>query len=67
MRQYTEKLAPEFSPEYRLPEGEMSYCVIKMGSWIDSTAAELARFWGWYKVFDNTRSREVLGINYRPT
>jgi len=45
----------------------MSYCTIKIGSLFDSTAAELARFWDFYKEIDNTKSKEVLGIKYRPT
>lgn len=41
--------------------------MIKFGAWFDRSAAEMARYWDWYKTFDNTRSKEILGIKYRPT
>lgn len=40
-RQVSEKLATEFSPEYRVPEGDLGYCMVSIGSWFDRGLAEL--------------------------
>ena len=66
-RQISEQLAPEFSPEYRLPEGELGFCMVKIGSWFDRGIADMVNNWDWYRTYDNTRSKEILGINYRHT
>mmetsp|Transcript_37487 Transcript_37487/g.27248 ORF Transcript_37487/g.27248 Transcript_37487/m.27248 type:complete len:216 (+) Transcript_37487:325-972(+) len=65
--QIAEKLSSEFSPDYRLPEGDLGYCMIYIGSWFDRGAADMAKQWDWSKTYDNSRSREILGINYRPS
>jgi len=66
-RDMVAKLAAEFKPDYRLPEGEISYCKIKFASCFDAGAKGMLPGWDWHFDCVNTRSKEILGINYRPT
>lgn len=65
-REFVEKLAAEFSPAYRLPNGEMSYCMIKFASCFDAGARGMVAQWDWHYTMDNSRSKKILGIQYRP-
>ena len=64
MREIGEILRGQF-PRYPIPSSEAKYCFIKFAAWFRSDAAKVAQYWGMERTFDNTRSRNVLGIEYR--
>ena len=65
MREIAAHLRSEF-PTYPIQTSEAKYCLVKFVSFFRSDAAKIMAYWGREKNFNNTRSREVLGINYKP-
>jgi len=58
-----EKYAPQ---GYRIPTAEAKYCLVKFFSLFNREAAAVVRFWGREFHGNNSRSKNVLGIEYRP-
>ena len=51
---------------YRVPTNEAKYCLIKFVGFFRDDAKQIAKMWGKEYNLDNTRSKEILGIEYRP-
>ena len=47
-----------------IPVKEYSLFEVWVGSWFDGNAANAYHYWNMQHNFDNTRSREVLGLEY---
>jgi hypothetical protein len=58
-------LKSEFDPQgYQITNTEISYWLIYLASFFLSDANMVISRWGMQSVIDNTKSREVLGVNY---
>ena len=51
---------------YTIPQTEAAYCILKFFSLFSSEAKAAAKMWGREFTADNSRSRQELGIEYRP-
>jgi len=56
----------EFSPDYKVKTKELSYCTFRMAALFIAEAKGLIPMWDKRLDCDNTKSIEVLGINYIP-
>lgn len=52
-------------PKLPIPTQEFSLVEMWFGSWLDKTAANAYHYWNMQHNYDNSRSRQVLGIEYR--
>ena len=66
MQEIAMALHEEFGHRYNIKTGEIKYCFMYIGSFFDKGAAEAIASWNVDYELINTRSREILGINYRP-
>ena len=48
-----------------IPTQEFSFIEVWFGSWFDKTAANADHYWNIQHNYDNGRSRQVLGIEYK--
>ena len=65
-REFGRILHDEFAPMgYPVPTAEAKYCLIRFASFFSSEAAAIAKLWGRNMMADSTRSKEILGIEYR--
>ena len=61
-------LETEFAPQgYKVTTGEFRYCTFRLFAVFSGKARAVLPFWGDEKVMDNSRSREVLKIEYSRT
>lgn len=60
-------LSEKYTPMgYPVPTEEASYCLIRCVAVFDSGAAGIVKDWGHEMKYDNARSKDKLGIEYRP-
>ena len=60
-------LHDEFAPQgYEFSTKVPAYCMIKFASFFSKEIAGVLPLWGKERHFNNTPSKEMLGINYRP-
>ena len=60
-------LRAEFNPQgLKIHAEEFNYCTMKMLTIFNSDIKPLLKMWGVEKNIDNTKSKEDLGIKYRP-
>ena len=60
-------LAAKYDPlGYEVCTEEASYWVIRLAGLFYEEAHSVAKYWGEEFKVDNKRSREILGITYRP-
>ena len=58
-------LQAEFGPQgYKVTSSEFSYCTFRFFAVFSAKARTVLPFWGDEKPYDNSQSREVLGIEY---
>lgn len=58
-------IAKDFKPMgYSCSTKECPWLVAKMGSWFMAELASMMKTWGIDSNFENTQSREILGIDY---
>ena len=68
MREIAAHLNNHFGGQgYSIPTGEAKYCLVKFISFFSPQARGSARMWGKEIECDNSRSKEVLGFEYRQT
>ena len=51
---------------YKVPTKESKYFWIKFFSYFRRDLAYIVKYWGFEFIFDNSRAREILGIDFRP-
>ena len=51
---------------YNVPTKESKYFWIKFFSYFRRDLAYIVKYWGFEFIFDNSRAREILGIDFRP-
>ena len=51
-------------PTYPIPQKEAMYLFVKLASYFSVNAAKVKQYWGQDMEFDNTRSKEILGLEY---
>ena len=57
----------EFQPQgYNFSVCEAKYCLVKFASFFNDEAALMVPLWNVKLEVNNSRSKEILGINYRP-
>ena len=67
MREVGAILQEKYGPMgYKVPTKESKYCWIKVFSYFRRDVVWIAKYWGFEFIFDNSRTREILGIDYRP-
>lgn len=59
-------LRDEFGSAYPIPKRLLPYPLVWLGSWFDGKIESVRKMWGREFKVKNDRSREILGINYRP-
>lgn len=59
-------LKNSFGDSYRIPTKELKFCLVKTASVFDSSLKSILPDWGVEIRMNNQKSKEVLGINYRP-
>ena len=58
-------LQEEFQPQgYNITTKELQRCLLTIGSWFKPEIKQVIHQWGQVMNFDNTKSREILGIKY---
>jgi len=59
-------LDKELSPVYKcsIPTEESAYCMLKFASYFNSQAKAIVEMWGLELDMDNSKSKQVLGIEY---
>lgn len=68
MREIAAHLNNSFGGQgYSIPTAEAKYCFVKFISFFRAEARGIARMWGKEIECDNSRSKEVLGFEYRQT
>ena len=59
-------LSNHFTPlGYTIPSTEAKFCLVRFAGFFSAQAAKIASLWGKEAHCDNSRSKEVLGIEYR--
>jgi len=58
-------LAQEF-PDHKIKTDESGICLFRFASLFSAQAAMIVYYWGRESKFDNTRSKEILKIQYTP-
>lgn len=53
-------------PDYNIKDKELGYCPIKFVSFFDKSVKLILPFWNVSFKLENNRSREILGIQYKP-
>ena len=51
---------------YRIPTGDAPFCLIRLASLFRGDAKMMVKYWGQKMACNNQRSKDVLGIEYRP-
>ncbi|TNV77275.1 hypothetical protein FGO68_gene7656 [Halteria grandinella] len=54
----------EAFPEFQIKTNELGYCPVKVISWFDKKAARIITRWGLRNVYNNQKSKDILGIQY---
>ena len=68
MREIGQTLNEQFAHlGYTIPTAESRYCLVKFFGYFRADAAKVAVYWGREMHLNSQRSKDVLGINYRPT
>jgi len=67
MRDLALNLHGEFSPDYKIKTKELSYCTFRMAAIFIDEAKGLIPIWDKPLIFDNSMSKNILGIDYIPT
>ena len=63
----TKELSEEFTPQgYPVTTNEVGYCLMKFASYFNDEAAAVLPNWGKDWKLDTSKSKEILGIQYRP-
>lgn len=58
-------LKQEFDPQgYQINSGQISYWILYLAAFFASEASMIVSRWGIESGFDNTKSKQVLGIEY---
>lgn len=52
---------------YPIPQSEAKYCLVKLASFFISDAKFIVPLWGREVNFNNTRAKELLGIEFHKT
>jgi hypothetical protein len=60
-----ESLRSEFEA-HNVYATEGGICLFRLASCFDGQAAHIVKYWGMVKTLDNTRSKDVLKIDYIP-
>ncbi len=64
-QQVVTALANEFHPQgYNFSTKELQRCLVNVGAWFKPELKHALRMWGLPTTFDNSQSREVLGVQY---
>ena len=58
-------LKDKYSPAYRVSTSTSSYCCLKCRAPCNKDAAAVSRLWGKSNTFDNSKAKEILGIEFR--
>jgi len=66
-REIAEKLHAEFGRDYWIATMELKYCLVKMVSLFDPSIRVILPIWDRELHLNNQRSKELLGIDYRPS
>jgi len=68
MREIAAHLHNHFGGQgYAVPTAEAKYCLVRFFSFFMPAARGIVRMWGKEIECDNSRSKEVLGFQYRQT
>lgn len=67
MRELAQNLHDEFSPDYKIKTKELNYCTFRMAAIFIAEAKGLIPIWDKPLIFDNSISKNILGIDYIPT
>jgi len=57
-------LKSEFGSYYKIKDSELKYCTIKIAALFDKSVKMIVPMWGKTYNLENSRSKEVLGIEY---
>jgi len=67
MREIAEILRNHFGQYgYPIPRSEAKFCLVKFIGIFRNDARKIAAYWGREMAIDNSQSKDVLGIEYRP-
>lgn len=64
MRDLAANLHGEFSPDYKIKLNQLNYCTFRMAAIFIAEAKGLIPIWDKTLIFDNSLSKNILGIDY---
>ena len=66
MKELATILKNRYKGYYKIADRELPFCPVKIVSTFDKSIKKAIQYWNVNYDFDNTKSKEVLGIEYRP-